>query len=730
MNNKLWTMSALALAMGVPAITVAQEGESRLEEIIVTAERRSASLQEVPVSVSALTAESLENRMVSEAEDIARFVPSLKMTNNITTPTSLSPSMRGSLVADASVVVAESPFGIYVDDVYIARLSANNVALADIERVEVLRGPQGTLYGRNTISGAIKFVTRDPGEEDWLNATVGAGNWDQVRVGVSGGTKINDSWAASLSGQFTEKDGQFKNVVTDKDTGLERNSALRGKLRFTGSDTFDAVATISWSEAENDALQQPPGTTPNVAGDQVYSSDDIVPTFGDYKLATPNVPRQPGIASQPEAELTQTIATLKMSWDLWGGSLQSITGYVETDEEWTSDFSGAGNIMAGSTAQTDQYSQEFKFSANAMDDKLSYIAGAYFFRETSDQDFAWLFFAPVSNSIIEAETDSIAVFAQADYSFTDALTATVGIRWSEDEKDFSLDWKGLPPTFGPFPPESFTELSESYDAVTPRFALNYTFADVGIIDNGMAYASASSGFKSGGFSAIAIFSPATAETPYFEETNWTYELGLKADMFNETLRVNANYFLALTDDAQINATTDGGTSFPIQNAGDVEVAGVEFEITWAPADGLTLFANGAFMDSKYKSLDPGAAPAQSVIVYNNTDVTVPQTPDYSYTVGFDYRIPISLGSEGAELMIGANYFSTDEYHVGATNDFIISAYDRTDGYIGMSYGENWQVRFSARNLTDETDINSGARELGAFIYLPPREYMFSVTYSM
>ena len=136
MNKNLCSISALALAMGVPVIAVAQEGGSRLEEIIVTAERRSASLQEVPVSVSALTTETLENRMVAEAEDIARFVPSLKMTNNITTPTSLSPSMRGSLVADASVVVAESPFGIYVDDVYIARLSANNVALADIERVD------------------------------------------------------------------------------------------------------------------------------------------------------------------------------------------------------------------------------------------------------------------------------------------------------------------------------------------------------------------------------------------------------------------------------------------------------------------------------------------------------------------------------------------------------------------------------------------------------------------
>lgn len=728
MNKNLWTMSALALVTtAAPIAVVAQEGAGRLEEVIVTAERRAVSLQDVPVSVSALTAEGLENRMVQEAEDLQRYVPSMKMSNNITTPTNLSVSMRGSVVSDASLVVAESPFGLYIDGIYVSRMNGNNVTLSDIERVEVLRGPQGTLYGRNTLAGAVKFITRTPGEESWLNATVGAGNWDQTKLSVSGGTKINDSWAASLSGQITEKDGQFDNVTEGVETGLEQNLALRAKLRYMGSDTFDAVAMISYSDSTNDALQQPPGTTPNVAGDQVFTSDDIVPTLGDYNVGTPFTPRQPGIADEPFGEITQLIASLTLSWDLWGGSLESITGYIETDDKWTTDFSGDGRIMAGQTALVDQYSQEFKFASEAMDGKLSYIAGAYFFRETADQAFAWQFqpFGGISNSDLTIETNSIALFAQGDYSITDALTATVGIRWMEDDKDFTLDFQGLLP----FVADDFTELSETYDAVTPRFALNYTFEDVGIIDNGMAYASASSGFKSGGFSAIAIFDAATSKTPYFEETNLTYEFGLKADMFNDTLRVNANYFIAVTEDAQINATLEGGTSFPIQNAGDIHVNGLEFEITWVPIDGLTLFANGALMDSEYKNLDPGAAPAQSVIDYNNPEVSVPQTPDFAGTVGFDYRMPISLGSGGSELMIGASYFSTDDYYVGATNDFIISAYDRTDGYVGLAFGDNWQFRLSGRNLTDSTDIITGSRQLGGFIFLPQREYMLSATYS-
>lgn len=727
MNKGLRTMSALALVMSTPATAIAQSNAGRLEEVIVTAERRSASLQDVPVSVSALSAEGLENRQVQEAEDLQRFVPSLKMTNNITTPTNLSVSMRGSAVQDASLVVAESPFGIYIDDVYVARMNGNNVTLADIERVEVLRGPQGTLYGRNTLAGAVKFVTRDPGEESWFTATVGAGNWDQYKVSVSGGAQLNESWAASLSGQITEKDGQFDNVTEGVETGLERNMALRGKLRYMGSDTFDAVATVSWANSKNDALQQPPGFTPTVPGDQVFESDDIVPLLGDYNVGTAFMPRMPGLANAPEGEITQIIASLKMSWELAGGTLESITGYVQTDDEWTADFSGLGLIMASTNPEVDQYSQEFKFSSEAMDGKLSYQIGAYLFRETAEQPFAWFFITPTSYSFIDAETDSVALFGQADYALTENLTATFGLRWVEDDKDFEISYQGLPSALFPVLPNDFVELSESYDAVTPRFALNYTFEDVGIIDNGMVFASASSGFKSGGFSGIAIFGLADSRLPYFEETNWTYEFGFKGDMFNNSLRVNANYFMARTEDAQLNATTNGGASFPVQNAGDVNVDGLEMEITWAPTDGLTLFANAAFMDGEFKNLDPGAAPAQSVILYNNSSPTPPQTPDYAYTLGFDYRAPLSFGG-GSEFMIGANYFSSDEYFVGSTNDFIISPYERVDGYVGLGVGENWEFRLSGRNLTDETDIISGSRALGGFIYLPQREWMFSVTW--
>ena len=207
------------IVLGIAALPVASlaqqptstqaESAGGLQEVVVTAERREASLQSVPVAVSAISAEAIADRQVTEAKDLQRVAPSLRMSNNITSPTNLSPSLRGSLQQDASLVVAESPFGLYVDDVYLARLNGNNVTLADVERVEVLRGPQGTLYGRNSLAGAIKFVTRTPGDTPWLTARVGAGNWNQYVVSASAGGPLGDAWAASVAESTTAQSTSF-----------------------------------------------------------------------------------------------------------------------------------------------------------------------------------------------------------------------------------------------------------------------------------------------------------------------------------------------------------------------------------------------------------------------------------------------------------------------------------------------------------------------------------------
>lgn len=727
------TRYAMATALLLPVVATAQQETSGgLEEIVVTAERREASLQSVPVAVSALSAETLENRQITESADLQRFVPSLKMTNNITSPTNLSPSLRGSTVQDASLVVAESPFGIYIDDVYVGRLNGNNAALADIERVEVLRGPQGTLYGRNTLAGAIKFISRDPGRETWLDASLGAGNWDQYLASFSAGGKLGESdWAGSLAAQINHKDGQFRNFVTGQETGLEKNWATRGKLRYMGIENFDAIASVSYAHSENDALQLFPGvvTTP---ADQQFTSGDVGPPMGQgyYSVATPTLTSPPGVITpNPSGETEQLISSLNMSYDFGGVTLRSITAFVNTQDFFSTDFSGSGLIIGGADSDSDQYTQELQLQGTAFGDRLSYIVGAFYLKESSTQDFAWIFFTPASTSSIEAETESRSVFGQMDFNLTEALKATVGLRWTEDDKEFDISIVQLPTILFPGGRTAPVSFDNTYDAWTPKFGLDYTFDTSGSIDSLLTYVSAAKGFKSGGYNGIALLSLDDATLPYFPEENWTYEAGVKTDLFGSRVRINAAAFYNEIEDLQLNATLNGGASFPVQNAGAATIKGLEFEITAVPVEGLTLFANAAFMEGKFDELAPGAAPAQAIVAYN-ADPEPPQVPDYSFTLGFDYGFDVPLGSAAGRVSFGADWFRSDDYVLAATNDFIIDAYDRVSAFAALGVGDSWEARFSVKNLTDEETVISGSRLLGGFIMLPPREYLFSINYKL
>jgi iron complex outermembrane recepter protein len=726
--------AAFAQSAGGSTAPQATETEGGLQEVIVTAERREGSLQETPLAVTALSEEALENRQVTEARDLARYTPSLKMFNNITSPTNLSPSMRGSLTQDASLVVAESPFGIYVDDIYLARLNGNNVALADVERVEVLRGPQGTLYGRNTLVGAIKFVSRNPGDEQWFKATVGAGNFDQYVASFSLGTPIGESnWAASFSALINNKDGQFsnRNPTAAGETGLERNWATRAKLRYIGSDRFDLVFSVSHSDAKNDSAQLIPATTPTVPGNQQFTSDDLVPTFGTYVLNTPNVARSPApITSQPEGNTEQTIASINASINLGFGTLRSITGYVKTKDFFSTDFSGNGLIGGANTASVDQFSEEIQLLGTALDDRLNYIAGVYLFREEGEQAFAWNGYAPfpplnifqpvpLSTSAIDITTKSFSIFTQVDYKFTDALKGSLGVRYTKDDKDFGFLFQSA---FGG--PQLSLPDSNTWSKTTPRAAIDWSLPTSGNVDSLLLYASASNAFKSGGYSAIAIYGAGDV-LEYDPETNWTYELGAKTDLLGNRLRVNANYFYSEVEDIVLNQTLPGGR-FPVDNAGDATIQGLELEITAVPVDSLTLFMNGAFLSGKYKNLEPSAAPALALQAFNVT-ASPPQIPDYTVTVGFDYSAPTRAGT----VKVGADWFFQDDYITSATNDFKVKAYNVGNAFVGLELDDNWSLRAAVKNIGDNDVITTGSRGLlGGFIPLRPREYLFSVNYKM
>jgi len=730
LRTTLLTAAALAGALNCSSVQAAQ---ATLEEVIVTAERREASIQDVPIAVTALSMEQLENRQITQPENLMFMVPSLKMLNNITSPTNLSPSMRGSLQQDASVVVADSPFGIYVDDVFVPRLNGNNIALSDIERVEVLRGPQGTLYGRNTLQGAIKFISRTPGDDPWFNASVGVGNYDQAKVDFSVGGPLGDSdWAGSLSALYTTKDGVYFNNVTNQKLGLEENTAARVKLHYTGSDKLDVVFSLSYSDSSNDSLLLTPATTPNVPAGQQFTSDDVVPVFGPYIIATPAGPFGPSpITSPPTGETQQIIGSVNLSYDFGTVTLQSITAYVGLDDFFSTDFSGLGLLQGASDIFSDVFTQELQLRGTALDDRLNYLVGLYYFYEDAGQNFGWnIFGSDWSQSNMSIETKSIAVFAQADYQISDKLKARFGARWTEDDKTFGLDYQSL--LLPPLTPAR-VDLHNTYSEVTPAFSLDYVLEPSGNVDSMLLYLSAARGYKSGGYSAIVI-SPADlaiARTPYFPETNWTYEAGIKTDLFGNKLRVNLAYYIADISDVTYNSNVadpdnpDGPGSFPVTNAGDVTIQGLEFELTWVASDNLSLFLSGATADGTFDRLDPTSAPAQAPILYGVEGQT-PQTPDLAFSVGLDFSAQTSIGVLG----FGLDYYWTDEYIIGATNSWKHTGWHRMNGYISLGFKENWQLRLSGRNLENEATAPTGGIGLINQVYLPPRQYMLSLNYRM
>lgn len=728
LKRSLFTSTVIASGL-VATIAITDQAQAQtiaLEEIVVTAQRREQSLQSVPVPVSAFSVEQLENRQISEGQDLERYVPSLKMTNNITQPTNLSPSMRGSLQQDASLTVAESPFGIYVDDVYVGRLNGNNTRLADVERIEVLRGPQGTLYGRNTLAGALKFISKTPGDEMWLDASVGYGNYDSKEASVSTGGPLSDTVSGSVAFQINERDGYGTNIATGENIGAEENWAGRVKLRYTGGENFDAIAHVSYADSRNDSNVMVNATTP-FAGNAQYTTNSLVPTFGGFY--DNNFPDQDysgggllNIRNQPRGDTEQLIASLTMSYDFDQATLKSITAFVGTEDYFTTDFSGFGAILAGFDTDSDQWTQELQLTGTGFDDKLNYIVGAFYLNERSTQDMSWFFFGPTSRSLSAAATDSYSLFGQADYAITDQLTVTGGLRWTRDEKDWDLN---IDYFFAPVPSENIVD-SITENSWTPKIGLDYA-----VNEDTLLFVSAAKGFKAGGFNGINIFDTSVAQSNYGAETNWTYEAGIKTEMFNNRFRLNANYFHNRISDITLNAQVlvNGNLTFPVQNAGAATIQGIELEATAALFDGFNVFTTVTLLDGEFRDLDPTSAPANSLTAFGVAAQT-PQTADYAFAVGFDYTYDFDLGGNAAAFKLGADIYHTDDFITSATNEVLSSAYDRINAYAELEYNEQWAARFSISNLEDDELFATGSRGLGGFVARPPQTYKLTLKYAM
>ncbi|MFT6890160.1 MAG: iron complex outermembrane receptor protein [Halioglobus sp.] len=615
-----------------------------MEEIVVTARKREEGVQDIPIAVSAFSGKSLEARGITKIDGVADIIPNMTFSNINTNGgggSNASVYIRG--VGQTDFIPSADPgVGIYVDGVYLARSIGSVLDVIDVERIEILRGPQGTLFGRNTIGGAVSIHTVKPHDEFSAKVRVRMGTDSRQDIAGQINVPLTDTLFANASIASFQQDGFVKNRNTGDDSGDDDTIAFRGALRWQASDnlTFDFSADYS----EDDEIGQAQVTSPDPDRAVFYAPGNSSFTHNFlYGLNSPLV-EPAGIAlgfrefngcDATPANIQGTNAscanpsTVGLGKDtgtdpnyyeaeIWGVSaniewvlsdtltLKSITAYRDIDSEFARDGDSSPFLLGRNTDffEQSQFSQEFQLLGTAFDGGLEWILGAYYFEEDGTN------FNPVDFHQIDIESggdfdhESLAGFAQATYHITEALHLTGGIRYTEDTKDFIV--KGIVQTARPanapifvLPPggrvtliDNGTTTLES-DDWTPMVNLAYDWTD-----DLMVYANYSEGYKGGGVQQrnAGVFGPkAPTYDPEFVES---FEVGFKYTSDGGNFVLNAAAFFADYTDIQLETLAPDGVAPQLENAGEAEIGGLELEMRWAPADSWFVEAAVGWVDAE------------------------------------------------------------------------------------------------------------------------------------
>jgi iron complex outermembrane receptor protein len=700
---------ALALVMSMPAASqegVATDKSGVLGEVVVTARRIEENLQTTPISVSAFGAEELARLPITRTEDLAAYVPNFNLTRGTSNPSTLNVTLRGAGEGAAGFATSEPPVAFYLDDVYQARLSGINMEFLNIERIEVLRGPQGILFGRNSTSGAVNIITQKPTQDFHFDSLISYGSYDEYKVkAVISGPIVDDRLAASLSlVKADQGEGYKDNVVTGTDQDKLAFDGVRIALNWIGSESFEAGLIAYYSKAENDGfvpIAVDTGTAQPLTGD-FFLAQLPNPALGDTKTTGVNV---------------------RFAWDMGPVLLKSISAVSSVEDNFRFDLSGGiqrpdGTYFAGfdrtSAYEQDQFTQEIQLLSNYSDSRLSWIAGAYYFTEDVEQtlDDVFLGFLRFPLKSYEASTDSYSAFGQVTWQATDRVGLTLGLRHTKEDKD-------IVGSVGTAPLANET----SYSATTPKISIAFEYSDDILFFGSIARGFKAGGFNGGGGNVDAI------STPFDEENVTSYELGSKSEWFDNRLRMNVTAYFAAYEDLQGGVLIPGGPlNIVTVNDFDVDQWGIELDLTATPTDRLQIFTTVGLQDEDIKNFKPG-----STLAASNPERR-PGISHYQATLGFSYTIP--LAKIGGSLRFGGDFNYRDFFFSAPDNNIYskTSYQGRANAKIAyLSADEHWQIELDGRNLTDEVDWHRGldlTGPLGAATRVPllPRWWTLSVRY--
>jgi len=735
-------IAGMALATATPVM--AQGGHSSLEEVLVTAQHREQNMQDIPVTVTALNSNELEEAQIFGAAEIAYKVPG--MTYAEFSPGQALLSMRGISSADDGAGMDNS-VALFLDGVYIGKGASINFNMFDLERIEVLRGPQGTLFGRNAVGGALNVITTKPSDELLVKAELSAGN--EGHLGYQGlvSGPLSENIAGKLSFSHREHDGYVRNTVLNKDQQDEDVDSIRGQLRFT---TEATEWNLSADYMEDD--REDMGRTPIVAGVPA----DTVELWREGGGSRSKVLAPQDGGSNREAQGISLTGEIEFD----SGILTSITAWRNAETDWQMasigvGWNGGAEVIDNIQEEIDTYTQEIRWTST-LDGKLNYVAGLYFLQEDTDRNEAFELhfgggapggpppYALFGNeiSVQENETSSYAMYIQGDWVFNDQWTLTLGARYTYDDKETastSVNCGNLTPEFEGFPgcetgrgslsviPNTFSVTAdETWDDFSPKVSVQYHAAD-----DLMFFGTIAKGFKSGGFGGA----PGTVEqalSPVDEETVWNYEIGMKGDFLDSSLRLNATAFYMDYEDLQIvrfGPTADNPEfgQFITKNLGEADIAGIELEFIWYPTEHLQISGSYAYLDTEVDGLvieTPGGP-----VDASGSDLR--QAPENSGSLTAAYNIPLN---SGANIDLRADYSFVDEQIMDyVQQETVVEEANLWDARASWtSADEHWQVALWGKNLTDEEWISHsyviGPGVIG--VWAAPRTYGVSLSWNM
>ena len=689
-------LSPLLAAWGA-GIAAAQNASPMLEEVVVTAQRKAESLQEAPLAITALGTRELELQGIADLTDLRGTTPSLSIApfaGDRATPIVFVRGM-GTITVQTT---QDTAVGLYVDGVPLGRATGLAADIADIERIEVLRGPQGTLYGKNATAGAINYLTKKPAETFGVEQALTFGNYDkfQSRTGID--LPLGDKLLTKFTYLYIEEDGWVDNnaaLPDQTDYYEQKNKAGNVAVRYLPTEalTIDYSYDISDMEYGNSFYQV-------TLGQDVDRADETAQAFG----LNPSDTKIDG-------------HTLTVMLERENITFKSITSYRELDAEVYQNYIGA--FYQHTFIDQNQFSQEFQFIGN-LGERFDYVAGLFYYKEESDEWASSAFgFAPFEDIWqVEGEAESRAIFGQGTWTpgiLDDRLSITLGLRYTDDDR--SAEKLFLSNLFtGPDPTPLFLKGDISNDKINPMI----TF-DLALSDDINSYFKVATGYRSGGFNTR---STETGFAAGFDEENvLSYELGLKSQLFDNRVRINSAIYYNDYDDLQVSQIRPGIVFTDILNAGKAVTKGAEIEITAYLTDRLSTQMFYAYIDAEFEEyLD------------NDVDLsdinTVPYAPRNAGKLGLTYDLgQTRFGNYSAHL----DYQHQTKTYSGPRPSDFNRSYDLWSARLqidDIAIGENnLRVGLWGKNITDEeyTTLTTNFGVVGA-VYGTPRTYGIDVVF--